>query len=239
MADSVWEVIKQFDDWEDRLQRKWKESKDFKHKYCRDLDTKISACLDVTSKGVSRWPVPYGWKRHRSALQPRNNNDGPLRRLELGTLIDIAYHTKVSRETTDLFDSRETPTICGPVYTKIRTVIVVALPLHYAVCLPIFSHHGEGLINKNENERKEFIAVRPEDGTWWKPENDLGVLMAKEDAYNWTKFLSEKSYVKFTELACHDYSAPCRIVGKLEEESMDRLLGLLHSIFPASERSQK
>ena len=89
--------------------------------YFLDLENKISAWLGLASTDVPRWEPPDDWTRYTPAPQlPRSwdkaNKKNTPETFEPGCLINIALRTKVLRETTGIFDAKETPTIYGPVH---------------------------------------------------------------------------------------------------------------------------
>ena len=217
----VLEVIKQRPHWEDDVRAKQREHENISGVYWHSVTTKISALLDLTHGRDSIWVVPHHWQPHP---QRRNGRELPDR-LQPGDLIEVAHHTS-SRDspTASLLDPNEMPTIWGPVYTKRRTIIVVELFQSHAECVPIYSHNGNGLKGKSDDEKKEFFAIQ-EKGHKWESEAHRDKLLYANgpSRYENGRFLKKNSYVKFTERMPHRHTAMCKVVGNLDIDSWRRL----------------
>ena len=136
-------------------------------------------------------------------------------RLQPGNLIEVAHHTS-SRDppTASLLDPNEMPTIWGPVYTKRRTIIVLELFESHAECVPIYSHNGNGLKGKSDDERMEFFAIQ-EKGHKWESETHPNIILyaSGPSRYENGRLLKKNSYVKYTERMPHRHTAMCKVVG--------------------------
>ena len=75
----------------------------------------------------------------------------------LGMIIRAAVHEQELPNTTNA-DKSITDSKFGPIYTKYRKMIVIALHQDHYLALPMFTHNGKGLVNKARPD--EFISVQ-------------------------------------------------------------------------------
>ena len=74
-----------------------------------------------------------------------------------GMIIRAAIHEPFLAGATDITDKSRTGSIYGPIFSKVRKMIVVALYEDHYVAVPIFTHNGNGLQAKKS--RDEYVSL--------------------------------------------------------------------------------
>lgn len=77
---------------------------------------------------------------------------------KLGMIIRAALHEPLLSGATDLTDKNKGSSIYGPVFSKVRKMIVVALYEDHYIALPVYTHNGNGLQGKTKAD--EYVSVK-------------------------------------------------------------------------------
>ena len=186
-----------------------------------EFDKKITGLQDMVKPGGSPSSLLTRWESYIWGSQSRISDS--TQKLGTGTLIEVAFHTSNNSPNTHLLNPNEVPTVCGPVHTKRRTVMVVGLFAEHADCVPIYSHNNTGLRNKARDEREEFVAIRKKSDRWDSENGHMPLEVIPSRSLYSDGLLNRKSYVKFTERMSHRYITWCSIKGGLDDESIERL----------------
>jgi hypothetical protein len=151
----------------------------------------------------------------------------------VGVIFSAPHHTPSSTDErwVSVTDPHNTATPFGIVYSKYRKMIVVKTFGEHCLCLPIYTHHGQGLEGKSFLD--EFVSIRDAGDPHPEPaEGSHGRLTAVANPDLRGQIVAGKSNVKVTEICCHRYDAPATIEGKLNslDLSMQRLIELVSAV---------
>ena len=119
-------------------------------------------------------------------------------------------------------DRNMTSTCHGPIYSKVRRMVVVQRWYGHYIALPFYSHNGNGLAYK-EN-KNEFVTVQ---------DHRSKVKARPQSEHNplWTEYLKDGVPIYTPETTVHltypqarAYDKPCSIEGYLDRSSIKRLV---------------
>lgn len=123
-----------------------------------------------------------------------------------------------------------TPSQFGNIHTKERKMVIVACHQLNYVALPVYTHGGKGLANKDPDE---FISIRDDRDT----SSDFRAL-SKHGALE-TQFIQKgirlydpKSTVQITYPVSRSYDNPVVFEGKIGTKSLNHLIRLVHEYAP-------
>ncbi|KAI1373504.1 hypothetical protein F4677DRAFT_462251 [Hypoxylon crocopeplum] len=150
-----------------------------------------------------------------------------------GVIFSAPIHTSSSSDEKYVMydDPNLTATPFGTVWSKYRKMIVLRVFGEHCICLPIYTHNGQGLEGKEFT--KEFVSIR--DIAARIPVSDegpyMGIRAVRDTDYSGT-FIEGKACVKLSELYSHRYEAQATIEGKLDTLSFSkgRLLELVNLV---------
>ena len=176
------------------------------------------------------------------ALMAAQNSKGvkiPKDKYRPGMLIRAAMHepdlnqggaSSSNITTATVADTYRTDTRLGPIHTKVRKAIVIALYQDHYLVVPLFTHNGNGLLNKVRPE--EFISVRDHrfHGDF-KNLSKHGVLDT-EHLNAGVKPLHEKSTAHITYLISRKYDLLVVHEGHLTAEATHQLVKLFDMYAP-------
>ena len=138
-----------------------------------------------------------------------------------GAIITLPYHVPNGNPNVDPADKQLTETIYGPVYSKRRMFIVLWIYERDMLCLPLFTHGGNGLAHQPKGLKKEYLCVvNPGDADKPGFENQAGRRPLVADCH---RKLLPNTYVRVTagqKVACNEDIV---INGRLDQDSF-RLL---------------
>ena len=177
-----------------------------------------------------------------SALMAVQNSKGvkiPKEKYHPGMLIRAAMHEPDLNQggaassnitTTTVADAYRTDSKFGPIHTKVRKAIIIALYQDHYLAVPLFTHNGNGLLHKVKPE--EFISVRDHrhHGNF-KTQSKHGVL-ATEHLNAGVKPLHEKSTAHITYPISRKYDLPVVHEGHLATEATHHLVKLFNMYAP-------
>ncbi|KAI1265377.1 hypothetical protein F5Y18DRAFT_386335 [Xylariaceae sp. FL1019] len=147
---------------------------------------------------------------------------------EPGVIFSAPYHvaSSVDEQWVPANDPHNTATPYGIVHSKYRKLIVLKRFGNHCICVPIYSHCGRGLDEKEFLD--EYVSIRdlndhdpaPTEGEY---EELLAVSNSKRGLV-----VKGKSCVHLTETYCHKFDAPATMEGWLDDRSFStcRLLDL-------------
>lgn len=84
---------------------------------------------------------------------------------KVGTILRAALHEEDFNGTSGAADVTVaskfvSKSFAGPVFTKIRVMIVVACHRNHYIAVPLFTHNGNGLSRKHPAEKTEYVSVK-------------------------------------------------------------------------------
>lgn len=184
----------------------------------------IFQCMHFSSKKrIPAWP-----KQQKRRLKKGD--------LAVGMIIRAPFHEEDARKD-DRAKKRCRYTTRWPfgyIHTKVRPFIVVALLDRHCLAVPLYTHNGTGIGNKDPNE---YIYVhdkeRAKTGVSCPPHPNkegweaLSAVIDRNDT-NIPAF-KPKSCAHFACLVPHKYGIPVSLEGELEKSSMIRLMALCSS----------
>lgn len=97
----------------------------------------------------------------------------------VGEIIGIPYHQSNTNPNVLPTDPCLAFTKQGPVYSKRRMVIVLWIHHYDMFCVPLFTHNGCGLGNKNSDARREYVCVMNEGDTNFNNDGMHDAIVAK------------------------------------------------------------
>ncbi|KAI8626435.1 hypothetical protein F5Y19DRAFT_488259 [Xylariaceae sp. FL1651] len=146
-----------------------------------------------------------------------------------GVIFSAPFHSSSNDERwVSVTDPHNTATPFGIVHSKYRKMIVIKIFGEHCVCLPIYSHHGQGLEGKQFHI--EYVSIRDVSDSDPEPaEGPHHRLLAVANAEFCGRIVAGKSNVKLTEFCSHRFNTPATMEGKLDNKSvsMQRLLELV------------
>jgi len=163
-----------------------------------------------------------------------NGREYMSNRLSIGQIISAPYHVQDwDRRGAASDTSFQSQTLFGCVYSKRRKLIVIAKYEEHCLTIPIFTFRRTGLRDKNNN-CDEFVGVREAaDNIHFPSESSHPNLIAvrhpffhrtlNDDGFH---VFSPMSYAHITAPFCFRYRNTCTFEGRLEEESVRRLICL-------------
>ncbi|KAI0466564.1 hypothetical protein F4859DRAFT_519019 [Xylaria cf. heliscus] len=167
----------------------------------------------------------------QSAALRKSDRVHPAPSYEIGAIFSVSYHTPSSRDErwVSVNDPYNTATPFGIVYSKYRKMIVVKVFGEHCVCLPIYSHNGQGFEGKTHST--EQVSIRDVHDKYPEPPEGIHLrLLAVRNRDFRGKIVCGKSSVKLSEFCSHRYDVPATMEGKLEDKeshSRRRLLDLV------------
>lgn len=117
----------------------------------------------------------------------------------------------------------------GPISTKFRKMIVISLHEDHCICLPIYTHNGEGCENKTK--RDEFVSIRDTRSNVSAEDFQAETKhdpMITGDMIAGTEIYSSKAVIHITYPICHRYSSRLILEGELHRlytPKLKRLFG--------------
>ncbi|KAI0442742.1 hypothetical protein F4803DRAFT_550761 [Xylaria telfairii] len=181
---------------------------------------------------VKRWSLVEGFLYGgQSATLRKSDRVHPAGSYEIGVIFSAPHHTASSTDERWIAvgDPHNTATPFGVVHSKYRKMVVIKTFGEHCICLPVYSHNGQGFQGKTYIT--EQVSIR--DAHDRHPEQPEGIhlrLLAVCNRNFRGKIVSGKSSVKLTEFCSHRYDAPATMEGKLEvrhSDSTRRLLDLV------------
>lgn len=162
-----------------------------------------------------------------------------------GRILQILHHaTKIPQQngafldlTTEALSARYSQWV----HTKSRKMIVVMQFEESCIAIPIFTHHGQGLLHKRQAYRQEFVAIRDDkDPNPSIPQSNHAPLIATSqdqrpyDPDNWMQF-SRECYAQFTKPTTIIYGTEVKVMGEMDEANLIRLQSLVCRWSPNAE----
>ena len=113
----------------------------------------------------------------------------------------------------------------GHVYSKLRWQIIIAVHANNYITVPIYTHAGQGLRNKTENEKMECVSIRDH--------RNRGQFINQSQHKKFeavmlpgTTLLDPVATVQLTHPITRQFDLLIEEQGRLEADSVDRLLAL-------------
>lgn len=147
-----------------------------------------------------------------------------------GMIIRAALHDPLLAGTADSNDKRRTSSLYGPVFSKIRKLIVVALYEDHYVALPVYTHHGNGLQAKAKPD--EYISVS--DHRSQEPVTQLSkhLPLVTETMNSGVDLLHPKATIHLTYPVSRKYDLRITPEGNLNLKSVRKLITLYNDSMP-------
>lgn len=181
---------------------------------------------------IKRWAFVEGMLYGgQSATLRKSDRVHPAASYEIGAIFSAPHHTASSTDERwiSVSDPHNTATPFGVVHSKYRKMVVIKTFGEHCICLPVYSHNGQGFEGKAYVT--EQVSIRDAHDRY--PEQPEGIhllLLAVRNRDFPGKIVSGKSSVKLTEFCSHRYDAPATMEGRLEVDRSDsrrRLLDLV------------
>lgn len=154
---------------------------------------------------------------------------------KLGTVFSAPFHTSSTVDEAYVLsdDPNLTASPFGTICSKYRKMVVVNTFAEHCTVLPIYTHNGRGLDGKEFVD--EFVSIRDRNDRRPAPkEGPYAALHAVRDATFKGTFIGGRACVKLTEICSHRYDCMATFEGRLEEDSIKRLLDLLKVVTQVS-----
>jgi len=147
-----------------------------------------------------------------------------------GMIVHAPLHEPFLSGATDNNDRTRTESIFGPVFTKMRKMIVVALYHDHYTALPLYTHKGNGLQAKAKPD--EYVSVR--DHRMQGPFTPLSkhLALVTETMNLGTTLMHPKATAHLTYPVSRKYDLPVRPVGQLDKSSTRSLIALYLETIP-------
>ncbi|KAI0453814.1 hypothetical protein F5B21DRAFT_477961 [Xylaria acuta] len=181
---------------------------------------------------MKRWAFVQGMLYGgQSAALRESDRVHPPASYEIGVIFSAPFHTasSVDERWISVGDPYNTATPFGVVHSKYRKMVVVKVFGEHCICLPIYSHNGQGFEGKTYIT--EHVSIRDVHDRYPEPPEGIHLrLMAVRNRDFHGEIVRGKSSVKLTEFCSHRYDVPATIEGKLEvkdSDSTSRLLDLV------------
>lgn len=143
------------------------------------------------------------------------------------------YEASSSRSNITVADKYRSSTKFGPIYTKCRKMIVLALYEDHYTAIPVFTHNGNGLDRKNKPE--EFISIKDHRAKFECPPLSLNGQLVTDYMYQGTQLFDVKSTAHVTYALSRKYDLPCVKEGCLTKKSSNFLIKLFRTYAPQFE----
>ncbi|KAL8632602.1 hypothetical protein Q9189_001606 [Teloschistes chrysophthalmus] len=154
-----------------------------------------------------------------------------------GILHEQDYIAASSGSNITITDRSRTESRFGPICTKWRKMIVLCLFQDHYTAVPLFTHNGNGLMNKKKPE--EFISIKDhrtrEDVP---PQNRHGYLVT-ENLNTDIELFDVKSAAHVTYSLPRKYDLPIKKEGSLTTDSLNHLITLFNQYAPRPQQPRK
>ncbi|KAL8681811.1 MAG: hypothetical protein Q9186_002126 [Xanthomendoza sp. 1 TL-2023] len=140
------------------------------------------------------------------------------------------YEASSSRSNITIADKYRSNTNYGPIYTKCRKMIVLALFEDHYTAIPIFTHNGNGLARKKKPE--EYVSIVDHRAKYESPPLNFNGQLVTDQMYNGTQLFDAKSTAHVTYALSRKYDLPCVKEGFLTKKSSNRLIKLFNAYAP-------
>ncbi|KAL8736734.1 MAG: hypothetical protein Q9166_000100 [cf. Caloplaca sp. 2 TL-2023] len=137
------------------------------------------------------------------------------------------YEASSSRSNITVTDKYRSNTKYGPIYTKCRKMIVLALFEDHYTAIPVFTHNGNGLNRKNKPE--EFISIKDHRAKHEAPPLSLNGQLVTDQMFTGTQLFDVKSTAHVTHALSRKYDLPCVKEGCLAKKSSNHLIKLFNA----------
>ncbi|KAI1747694.1 hypothetical protein F4782DRAFT_551844 [Xylaria castorea] len=196
------------------------------------LRVEASELSQKKASDMKRWAFVEGMLYGGQSVTLRQSDRvHPAASYEIGIIFSAPYHTSSSKDErwVSVNDPYNTATPFGIVYSKYRKMVVVKVFGEHCICLPIYSHNGQGFEGKTYIT--EHVSIRDTLDKHPEPPEGihLGLLAVRNRDFH-ARIVRGRSSVKLSEFCSHRYDVPATMEGKLEDrdsESKRRLLDLV------------
>ena len=152
-----------------------------------------------------------------------------------GMIIRAILHEPHFNPTSTVVDSNRTQSIFGPIHSKYRKMIVIALYEGHYIAIPLYTHNGNGLTRKSRPD--EYVSVK--DHRSKAPFITLSTHLALEtETLNpGVEQYEATTVAHLTYPICRSYDLPVIQEGHLEANSLSHLLQLYKKCSPRTRDS--
>ncbi|KAL9000726.1 MAG: hypothetical protein Q9169_000762 [Polycauliona sp. 2 TL-2023] len=140
------------------------------------------------------------------------------------------YEASSSRSNVTVADKYRSNTKYGPIYTKSRKMIVLALFQDHYTAIPVFTHNGNGLDRKEKPG--EFVSIKDHRAKFESPPLSLNGQLVTDTMFNGTHLFDVKSTAHVTYALSRRYDLPCVKEGYLTKKSSNHLIKLFNACAP-------
>ncbi|KAL8782994.1 MAG: hypothetical protein Q9213_004951 [Squamulea squamosa] len=140
------------------------------------------------------------------------------------------YAASSSRSNITVVDKYRSETRYGPIYTKCRKMIVLALFEDHYTAIPVFTHNGNGLDRKNKPE--EFVSIKDHRARDESPPLSLNGQLVTDQMFKGSQLFDVKSTAHVTYALSRKYDLPCIKEGCLTKKSSNHLIKLFNAYAP-------
>ncbi|KAL9002652.1 MAG: hypothetical protein Q9188_004432 [Gyalolechia gomerana] len=147
-----------------------------------------------------------------------------------GLLHEQDYIATSSKSSITIIDKNRTDSRLGPIYTKWRKMIVLKLFEDHYTAIPLFTHNGKGLVNKNAPE--EFVSIRDHRTKEETPRLSTHKPLKTATMNNGIELYSNKSTAHITYALPRKYDIPIVKEGELLKASLNNLIYLFNRYAP-------
>ena len=177
--------------------------------------------------GTSRAPRSnYNYSTSRVS---QNWMQHPKDAFQVGTIITAPLHEQDDdNKIVDPNDPHVTSSWHGPIYTKVRKMVIVARYARHYVALPLYTHQGVGVTHRPD--KNDFVSVKDHRSqVKVNQQSDHRPLVTQRLKDGVELYLPE-SAVHLTYPHARKYIKPCEIEGYLDDLSVDRLIELYQAL---------
>ena len=147
-----------------------------------------------------------------------------------GMIIRAPLHEPFLPGATDMKDRTRTESLQGPVFTKVRKMIVVALYYDHYTALPVYTHNGNGLERKPVTD--EFVSIK--DHRSQEPFAQLSKHspLVTQTMIPGIKLMHPKATLHLTYPVSRKYILPATPEGQLDQASTDTMITMYSATIP-------
>ncbi|KAF2809775.1 uncharacterized protein BDZ99DRAFT_36257 [Mytilinidion resinicola] len=146
-----------------------------------------------------------------------------------GSIICTPHFAPLGDHSISVTSEARTESTIGPVSTKMRYMVVLAIFPEHMIACPLTSHSGRGLANKSREVREEFMGIRAEGNRTYINDTPYRSLIVRRGE----KFkLLDSSVVHVMAPVVATTKATASLVGRVTRESAADLVAVFKDMLP-------
>ena len=143
------------------------------------------------------------------------------------------FHVTTDRSVMTVADKHTTDSKFGPIHSKYRKMIILALYETHYLAIPLYTHNGNGVTHKTKPD--EYISVRDHRSQECFVKQTKHVELVTEEINGGIHSYDPKSLAHITYPLARKYSLPVVVEGSVRNESVKRLWTLFMEFVESTE----